>query len=207
MNYKWIVLSALSLATLCSCTRVTQKPSQQHSAFAARIESVLPSDWALEESGQETVITRKQPITRYPCVAMDVGLFRQPDGLRQFVKTNGISDSYQIRLRRAAAMDTADYQRLKAINNQIVVTKSTVMPSRKFLEDDAMRSFDSRYRELPEYYDNSSSIYFETNLGPYECIYPGAVGRECEAIRQKLDSLFNRYSSDNHPRGLSFGID
>ena len=88
-----------------------------------------------------------------------------------------------------------------------MVTKDTPIPNRKFLEDDAMRSFDSRYRELPEYYDDSYSIYLETNLGSYECIYPNAVAGECEGIRQKLDSLFNRYSSDTYRRALSRGID
>jgi hypothetical protein len=136
-----------------------------------------------------------------------LSIFRHPDGLKQFVNTNGVTDTYQIRLRRGPTIDVSEYQRQKAVNNQIVVAKSTVMPNRKFLEDDAMRSYDSRYRELPEYYDDSSSIYLETNFGPYECIYPSVVARECESIRQKLDSLFRRYSLDNNPRGLGLGLD
>ena len=195
------------LALLASCSRVNQEPSQPRSAFAARIESVLPRNWTLEENGQEIIIGRKEPITRYTCVAMDVSLLRRPDGLRQFVNTNGVTDTYQIRLRRATVLDISECQRQKAVNNQIVVTKGTVIPNRKFLEDGAMRSFDSRYRELPEYYDGTSSIYLETNLGPYECIYPNAVARECESIRQKLNSLFNRYPSDHYPRALSRGVD
>jgi hypothetical protein len=138
---------------------------------------------------------------------MDVSVLRNSDTLKQYVNTNGVTDVYQIRLRRAPAIDNSEFQRLKAVNDQIVVTKSTPVPNRKFLEDDAMRSFDSRYRELPEYYDGSYSIYLETNLSPYECIYPNAVAKECESIRQKLDSLFNRYSSDNYPRTLARGVD
>ncbi len=207
MNYRWIVFSVVSLAILSSCSRVTQKPAETPSAFAARVESVLPPNWALQENGQEVIIERKEPITRYTCVAMDISVLRRPDALKEFVNTNGVTDKYQIRLRRAAAIDVSEYRRLKAVNNQIMVTKDTPIPNRKFLEDDAMRSFDSRYRELPEYYDDSYSIYLETNLGSYECIYPNAVAGECEGIRQKLDSLFNRYSSDTYRRALSRGID
>lgn len=207
MNRSGLVFGMILLAILSSCTRLPQKPSQQRGAFAARIESILPSNWALEENGQEVIIGRKEPIMRYTCVAMDVSLLRDPDGLKQFVNSNGVTDTYQIRLRRAALIDTSEFRRQKAINNQIVVTKNTAMPDRKFLEDDAMRSYDSRYRVLPEYYDDSSSIYLETNLGPYECIYPNAIAQECESIRRKLDTLFHRYSSDNNPRTLSHGID
>jgi hypothetical protein len=207
MNQSGLVFGMILMAILSSCARVPQKASQQRGAFAARIESILPSNWALEENGQDVIIGRKQPITRYACVAMDVRLVRDAEGLKQYVNSNGITDTYQIRLRRATLIDTSEFQRQKAVNHQIVVTKNTVMPNRKFLEDDAMRSYDSRYRVLPEYYDDSSSIYFETNLGPYECIYPNAIARECESIRGKLDTLFHRYSSDNNPRALGRGLD
>jgi hypothetical protein len=207
MDYRGIVFGLTSLAILSSCSRVAPKPSQTRSVFAARIESALPPNWALEENGQEVIITRKEPITTYTCVAMDIGVLRDSDALKRYVQTDGVTDRYQIRLRRAAAIDVSEFQRLKAVNNQIVVNKSTPVPNRKFLEDDAMRSFDSRYRELPEYYDDSHSIYFETTLGPYECIYPSVVARECEGIRQKLDSLFSRYSSDNYRRTLSRDLD
>jgi hypothetical protein len=202
-----MVCGLATLAIISSCSRVKQLPSQTHSAFAARIKSVLPPNWDLEENDQEVIIGRKEPITRYTCVAMDVSVLRNSETLKEYVNTNGVTDSYQIRLRRAPAIDISEFQRLKAVNDQIVVTKSTTIPNRKFFEDDAMRSFDSRYRELPEYYDDSNSIYIETNLGPYECIYPNAVARECEGIRQKLDGLFNRYSSDKVRRTLSRGLD
>lgn len=202
MDYRCIVFGLTSLAVFSACSSGAPKPSRARSVFAARIESALPSNWTLEENGQEVIIARQEPITTYTCVAMDVRVVRDSDALKRYVQTNGVTDRYQIRLRRAAAIDVSEFQRLKAVNNQIVVTKSTPVPNRKFLEDDAMRSFDSRYRELPEYRDDSYSIYLETTLGPYECIYPGVVARECEGIRQKLDSLFIRYSSDNCRRTL-----
>jgi hypothetical protein len=168
---------------------------------------VLPSNWTLEESGQDIILGRKEPVTKYTCVAMDVGVVRDADTLKKYVDADGVTDVYQIRLRRAPAMDISEFQRLKAINNQIVVTKSTPVPTRKFLEDDALRSFDSRYHELPEYYVDSTAIYIETNLGVYECIYPSAVAKECEGIRQRLDSLFHRYLSAVDRRTLSRGSD
>jgi|SRR5689334_10189043 len=207
MKYAWILFGLTLLAALPSCRSVPQKTSQPRSAFAARIQSVVPPNWVLEEEGQEVIIRRKEPITKYPCVAMDVAVFRRPDGLKRYVDTNGYTGSYQIRLRRAPKVDAFDYQRLKAVNDQIVVTKNTPIPNRKFLEDDALRSYDSRYRELPEYYDESNSIYLETIFGPYECIYPNVVAKECEAVREKLNTLFNRYSSDNYPRTLGRDVD
>jgi len=199
---KFVFLLVL-LATV-SCSKATPKlPSQTRSAFAQQIESVLPTSWSLEENSEEIMITRKEPIMRYTCVAMDLSVLKSAERFEQYVKANGLTDIYKIRLRRTRAIDMSEYQRQKAINDQINVTKSTPVPARTFLEDDAIRSYDSRYRELPEYYDDSSSIYFQTNLGTYECIYPNEVARECESIRQKLDSLFRRYAPDDTPRTLS----
>jgi hypothetical protein len=205
-NNNWIVFVVVVLAILSSCRKAAQKPSQTRSAFAAKIEAVLPTNWSLEENGQEVMIARKQPIIRWTCVALDLSLLQDPDRFEQYVKIHGLTDTYKIRLRRTPAIDMSEYQRQKAINAQIKVTKSTPVPDRTFLEDDAIRSYDSRYRELPEYYDDSSSIYFQTNLGPYECIHPNEVARECESIRQKLDSLFRRYATDDTPRALSRGL-
>jgi hypothetical protein len=207
MNHPCVICGTVLLTILCSCTRLPENQSHQRTAFAARIESILPPNWALEETGQEVVIGRKEPVTSYPCVSMDVRAVRDGETLKQYVNRNGESQTYKIRLRRAALVDVSEYRRQQVINKQIVVTKQTAMPNRKFLEDDAMRSYDSRYRELPEYYDDASSIYLETNLGPYECVYPNPVAEECEGIRQKLDSLFNRYSSDNYRRTLGRYID
>jgi hypothetical protein len=205
-NNSWIVFVLVVVATLSSFKKATQKPIQTRSPFAAKIESVLPENWSLEENDQEVLIARKQPIIRWTCVALDLSILRDPASFEQYVNTHGVTDTYKIRLRRTPAIALSEYQRQKAINDQIKVTKSTPVPDRTFLEDDAIRSYDSRYHELPEYYDDSSSIYFQTNLGPYECIHPNEVARECESIRQKLDSLFRRYATDDTPRALSRGL-
>jgi len=202
-----MLLGAILPASVLSCGKTPQPKLQKRSAFAVRIESVLPTDWALEENGQEVIIRRQEPVKTYGCVGLDVNLMRRPDLLKQFVDTNGVTDDYQIRLRREGRLDPSEYSRLKAANNQIIVTKNTVISSRQFYEDDAIRSFDPRYTELPEYYDDSSSIYLETTLHPWECIYPNSVAGECESIRQKLDLLFDRYSKDDYRRALSRGID
>ena len=81
-----------------------------------------------------------------------------------------------------------------------------MIPGREFYEDDAMHSFDSRYRELPEYFDEASSIYVETTAHPYECMYPRSVAEECDAVRQRFDTLFTRYSKDTYRKQLSFGV-
>ena len=202
MSHKWIVLVIIFLVCLSSCRKQPQPPRPTRSAFSAKIESILPTNWSLEEDGQEVIIGRKVLVRTYTCVAMDVSVMRDPDKLEQYVNTHGVTDAYKIRLRLMPVMNFSEYQRQKAINDQIVVTKSTEVPNRNFFEDDAMRSYDSRYRELPEYYDDSSSVYVETNLGPYECVYPDEVAHECESIRLKLDSLFRKYSTDT-PRTLS----
>jgi len=193
----------LVLLAAVSCSKATPKlPSQTRSAFARQIESVVPTNWSLEENSDEVMITRKEPIMTYPCVAMDLSVLRTPERFEQYVKANALTVTYKIKLRRTPAIDMSEYQRQKAINDQITVTKSTPVPERTFLEDDAIRSYDSRYRELPEYYYDSSSIYFQTNLGTYECIYPSDVARECESIRQSLDSLFQKYAPNDTPRTL-----
>jgi hypothetical protein len=207
IRHSLILLGLVLLASILSCGKAIQRPPPEPSAFAARVKSVLPPTWALEENSQDVIIRRQEPVTTYSCVGLDVNLLVHPDLLKQFVDTNGAKDDYQIRLRRTAKLDLSEYLRLKAANNQIVVNKGTIISSRQFYEDDAMRSFDSRYRELPEYYDDSASIYLETTMFPWDCIYPNSVAKECEIIRQKLDSLFSRYSRDDYPRTLSRGID
>ena len=207
MKYVLIVLISLLILTVFSCGRGTYTPPQQRSELGLRIASILPQTWVLQESAEEMIIRRQEPITRYSCVGLDVILTRRPDLLKNFVETNGTNGEYRIRLRSVARLDPSEYARLKASNDQIVVTKSTVIPSREYYEEEALRSFDSRYRELPEYYNDSSSIYVETTLHPWECIYPNSVAKECETVRRKLDSLFNRYSKDNNRKMLSYGID
>ena len=115
---------------------------------------------------------------------------RDEDRFKQFVDRNAVMGTYRIRMRRTAKLD---WSRIhidsSALNDQIVVTKSTLITNREFYEDGAMRSFDSRYPELPQYYDDTSSIYVETTAHPYECIYPRAVAEECDMIRESFDSV------------------
>jgi hypothetical protein len=120
------------------------------------------------------------------------------------VERNGVAEDYKIRLRLAPKVSLVEYAQLKNSNSQITVTKRTAIQSREFYEDSAMQSFDPRYRELPEYYDKDSSVYVETTLHPWECIYPGDVARECEKVRQALDSFLTRYPEAESRRGLSW---
>jgi hypothetical protein len=206
MKYFLILSSSILLVNGFSCGKAVQGPRQERSEFASRIGSILPQGWTLQEGGGEVIISRQEPVTWYPCVALDVSLMRREDLFKEFVEKNGRSSDYRIRLRRAARLEPAEYARIKASNDQIVVNKSTMIPKREFFEDEAMRSFDSRYRELPEYYDDSSSIYVETTAGPYDCIYPNSVAKECDDIRERLDSLFSRYSKDSYRKTLTHGI-
>jgi hypothetical protein len=207
MKYPLILSSLLLLMNVLSCGKAVQAPRQERSDFASRIGSILPQTWVLQDGGREVIISRLEPVTWYPCVGLDVNLVRHQNLMKEFIEKNAVSGNYRIRLRRADRLEPAEYARLKASNDQIVVTKSTILPKGEFREDEAIRSFDSRYRELPEYYDDSSSIYVETTAPTYECIYPNSVAKECVSIRQKLDSLFTRYSKDSFRKTLMYGIE
>jgi hypothetical protein len=102
-------------------------------------------------------------------------------------------------------MGYGEYVRQKELNDQIRLSKGTQITSREFFEDEAMRSFDPTYRELPEYYDEDSSIYLETTLYPWDCVYPEAVAIDCVNVRKALDTLFQRYDASevrsSHYRG------
>jgi hypothetical protein len=205
MNYLLILSSSLLIVNVFSCGKAVQPPRHERSEFASRIGSILPETWALQDGGVEVIISWKEPVTWYPCVALDANLMRHQDLMKEFIERHGVSGNYRIRLRRADKLEPAEYARIKASNDQIVVNKSTIIPKGEFLEDEAIRSFDPRYRELPEYYDDSSSIYVETTAPTYECIYPNSVAKECVAIRTKLDSLFSRYSKDSYRKTLMYG--
>jgi hypothetical protein len=169
-----------------------------------RIESVLPRNWELNESNGGIVLSRKEPITAYICVALDVDLLRQPDRMMGFIERNGTKQDYKVRLRMTPRVEFAEYSRLKTSNDQITVTKSTTIQGREFYEHDAMRSFDARYRELPAYYDEHSSIYLETTLRPWDCVYPNEAAVDCENVLHSLDSLFKLYGPEPRPRSLGW---
>lgn len=186
-----------------SCGKAPRAPIQKHSELATRIESVLPKNWSLEESNGQIIISRREPITSYGCIGLALNLISHPDLLKADVEKNGVAQGYRIRLRIAPKMSLEEYARLKDSNSQIKVGKGTNFPTREFYEDEAMQSFDPRYRELPEYYDKDSSIYLETTLAPTECVYPDDVARECEKVRQTFDSFLTRYPGGWGPRPLS----
>jgi hypothetical protein len=208
MKYILILCSSLLLVTVISCRKAVQSPRKERSDFASRIEAVLPPTWTLQESGDEVIISRQDSVTWYPCVSLDVrDMALNKDRFLKFVERNGVTGNYRIRLRRTAKLDPLEYARLKRSNDQIVVTKETTIPIHpEFHEDEVMRSYDPRYRELPEYYDGASSIYVETTAPVYECIYPNSAAQECDTVRLKLDLLFTRYSKDNYRRTLTYGI-
>jgi len=200
-----IFLAPVLLANL-SCGRNAQVPKRQ-TDFAMRVAKILPAAWTLEENGSEVIIFRREPITKYGCVGLDLGWFHHPELLEKYVQEDGIRALYKIRLRRAAKMDASEYARLKAVNDQIPVSKSTFITNREFYEAEAMRSFDPRYRELPEFFDDSSSIYVETTLHPWECVHPISAAKECETIWNRLHTLFSLYSKDDYRRRFSFSAE
>lgn len=198
-----LIIISLVLVVFAGCGKPAPPPGHQ-SELAIRIGWALPKNWRLEESKDQIIIARKEPVRIHGCVGLDLSWLRHPELLREDVEKYGVTSDYKIRLRIAPRMDLSEYARLEESNSQIRVTKSTIIPNREFFEDDAMRSFDPRYRQPPEYYDKDSSVYVETTLHPWECIYPGDVARECASVLQSLDSLFSRYPGSRSRRTLSW---
>lgn len=165
---------------------------------------MLPENWILEETEDEILISRRDPIRNHGCIGLDLSWARHPELLREHVEKYGVTRPYKIRLRSGSRVDPVDYVRLKESNSQIRVTKSTIIPDREFFEDGAMESFDPRYRQLPDYYDQDSSVYVETTLPPWECLYPAKVARECEGVLRALDSIFAQYPGATNRRVLSW---
>lgn len=197
------LIISLLFVGLASCGKAVPPPVQ-HSELAMRIGSVLPQNWSLQENNGQIIIARKEPVRSHHCIAVDLSWLRYPELLQEDVEKYGVTLDYKIRLRPGSRVSLAEYTQLKDTNSQIKVDKGTVIQNREFFEDGAMRSFDPRYRELPEYYDKDSSVYVETTLHPWECIYPGEVARECERVRQALDSLLTRYPGSERRKFLSW---
>src|SRR5882672_3399105 len=176
--------------------------AKSHSDYAMRIGAVLPGNWELNESKNEIVLVRNEPVRIYSCVGIDLGLLRHPDLFKNYVGNVGENQDYKIRLRFAPKVELQEYSRLKEANEKIKVTKSTSIPSREFYEDDALESFDPAYRELPEYYDEQSSIYLETSRFPWDCVYPDEVAIECENVRKELNWVFKSYAEPANDKVL-----
>jgi uncharacterized SAM-binding protein YcdF (DUF218 family) len=182
-----------------------QPPVPVHSAYAMRIGAILPGNWDLTENNNEILLVRREQIRSYSCIGLDLSLLKHPDLFKEEVERTGYDEDYKIRLRFTPKISPEEYLRLKEINDRISVNKSTTILTREFYEDDAMRSFDPTYRELPEYYDGQSSVYLETTLFPWDCVYPEEVATECENALKGLDSLFQRYSVSEANRGMYVG--
>lgn len=173
---------------------IRQPPLQPRSNYALRIGAVLPGNWDLSENNNEILLVRNQQIRTHGCIGMDLSVMGDADLFKDFVDKYGYDEDYKIRLRLAPKMGYEEYVSQKEINDQIRLSKGTQITPREFYEDEAMQSFDPTYRELPEYYDERSSIYQESTLYPWECVYPEEVAIEGENLRKELDSLFQRYS-------------
>lgn len=111
---RFLIFLTLVLLAVPSCQRKTQIAKRQ-SDLAARVGVILPATWTLEENGSEVIITRREPITRYGCVGLDLRWIRYPELLEKEVQENGVRDLYKIRLRRAPKIDASEYARLKAV--------------------------------------------------------------------------------------------
>lgn len=173
---------------------IRQPPLPALSKYALRIGAVLPGNWELSESNNEILLIRKEQIRTHGCIGLDVSILRDADLFKEFVDKYGYDEDYKIRLRFAPKISSEEYVRFKEINDLIRLSKGTQITPREFFEDDAMQSFDPAYRELPEYYDENSSIYLESTLYPWDCVYPEEVAIEGLNLRKGLDSLFQRYS-------------
>jgi uncharacterized SAM-binding protein YcdF (DUF218 family) len=184
---------------------IRQPPLPALSKYALRIGAVLPGNWELSENNNEILLIRKEQIRTHGCIGLDLRVMGDADLFREFVEKYGNDEDYKIRLRFAPKMGYEEYVRRKEINDQIRLSKGTHIENREFFEDDAMRSFDPTYRELPEYYDERSSIYQETTLYPWDCVYPEEVAIDCVNVRKALDTLFQRYDvsevRSDHYRG------
>ena len=203
MKHLLVVILALISPGVFGCQKATPLPTH-HEELVIRIRSLLPANWELQQTNEEIVISRKDPVRTHGCICLDLSWAKHPELLRQDVEKYGVTRDYKIRLRSGSIVDPVEYARIKESNSQIKVTRDTVIQDREFFEDDAMNSFDPRYRQLPDYYDHHSSVYLETTLHPWECIYPGEVARECEHVLRALDSIFTKYPEVDNRRVLSW---
>src|SRR5258705_3655464 len=142
-----LIILFLSIA-LVSC-KDTHVPVAEHSELSKRIGSVLPQNWTQEESIGQIIISRREPITSYGCIGLDVSWIKHPELLTKDIERNGVRQDYRIRLRLGSKVSREEYTRLQDSNSQIGVTKGTTIQGREFYEYYAMRSFDPRYREFP----------------------------------------------------------
>ena len=200
-----LLMLTLLLLTLTSCENHENIPrANELDALALRMARQLPANWSLEKSGNQIIVSRKEPVRTHGCIGLDLSWTMRPELFREFVERYGVTRPYKIRLRLGPKLEVADYREAYTVNDQIRVNKGTEIQSREFYEDEAMRSFDPSYRELPVYFTEDSSIYVETTLHPWECIYPRIDAAECEQARSAVDSFFVSYPEARIERSFSW---
>lgn len=200
-----LLIVLLLLPALATCGDTADPPVQKNEVdLATRVGWVLPPNWSLEKQKEQIIITRHGPVRSHTCVALDLGWIRRPELLRQFVEEYGNEGDYKIRLRIGPRVDLIEHARLKESNSKIRVTRDTVISNREFFEAEALQSYDPNYREVPDYYDKDSSIYVESTLHPWECLYPAEVARECQLVLDGLDLIFSRYPGTEPLRASSW---
>jgi hypothetical protein len=194
MRQLHVLILLLFLAGLAACGHPADPTGQKNEVgLATRVGWVLPENWSLEKQNGQFIITRHGPVRSHICVSLDLGWMRRPELLRKFVEEYGNEGDYKIRLRIGPRVDLIEHARLTESNSKIPVTRDTVISNREFFEAAAMESSDPNYVQLPDYYDRDSSIYVESTLHPWECIYPDDVARECQRVLDGLDLIFSRY--------------
>src|SRR5205807_677963 len=58
---------------------MTSSSIEPRRAYATRIAARLPDKWLLEDSDDQLLLSRKEPISVYGCVGMDLNLLRHPE--------------------------------------------------------------------------------------------------------------------------------
>lgn len=202
---KSLILLLLFL-TLTSCEHHEENipRANEFDALALRLQKELPPNWSVEKSSDQIIVSRKGPITSHTCVCLDLNWLRHPELLQQFVEKTGSTRPYKIRIRVGPKLDLAEYRSAYKVNERIKVTSSTVIENREFYEDAALESYDPTYRELPIYFTEDASVFVETTLHPWECVYPPTDARECEKVRMIIDSFFVSYPDARIDKNLSW---
>ena len=194
MKKSTLLIVFLLLVGRSGCGQNAEPPVQMSEFdLATRVRWVLPPNWTLEQHNQQLIISRKDPVRSHGCIGLDLGWFRHRESLYAFIDKWGTDVNYKIRLRLGPRVDMIQHAQLTESNSKILVTKGTILPHREFYESEALHSYDPSYRQVPDYYDKDSSVYVESNLHPWDCIFPDAVARECQSVLSGLDLVFSRY--------------
>src|SRR5258705_11818686 len=113
-----LTIVPLFLLTLTSCKSESIPRANETDALALRIAAELPQNWSLEKSGDQIIVSRKEPVRTHGCIGLDLSWIRHPEMLREFVAEYGVTRPYKIRLRFGPRLDFAEYQRVNETNDQ-----------------------------------------------------------------------------------------